>query len=317
MGPLPYSIRWTAKLICRDLKGLAASCTSKAHRILSSTSGASDRTVSNEREDTFACAPSHRNEVENEPLIDAEGLRDGTSPCTASSPSSGTESNSPSTLPINVSEAGREACVILYCLLSQKLKDLYASRERDLSLVERWTFRGACLLHTATQYCASNLTYGILNPGSSSLNETALLLEILRRYISFSKGQWLTWLEEFSTSETLEPSTSRVSQTPMMPFTKTDATSRRHDSVYDTLSMERLSNPTSALLWYTIFLGATDRTKMIQAAEYLLGHVWPEKDASALLEIVGDPAKQLPEDYYIELRKELGPLLYPGHNAPC
>lgn len=104
---------------------------------------------------------------------------------------------------------------------------------------------------------------------------------------------------------------------PTMPFTKSHEVSTRHDSVYDITSVQRPGTPTPASFWYTIFVGATDRAKTVETAEYLLGHVWPGKDASAILEVVGNPAKRLREDEHTELRETLGILLYPGHNAIC
>lgn len=263
-------------------------------------------------QDTPACAPPHRNEVSIEPLIDTEAILDATTLFTVPLSTSGTVSHSNSTLPTEVSQTSQEGPVTLYSLLSQKLKDLCASRGRDLPHIERWIFRGAWLtLHMAIQHCASNPTHDVLNPGSSRSNETALLLEVLRKCNPCLSFQPLTLVEEYSTSTPVKPSASRVSQMPTMPFTKSDATFRRHDSVHDTISMKHPPNPTSALLWYNIFVGATDRMKTVQAAEHLLEHIPPEKNASAILEIVGNPAKRLSEDDNTGLRKRLGLLLYP------
>ena len=309
-------MRWTSKLICRDLKRLAAKCTNRFRSLLSNTTDAPDHIVRTGNEDTPYATPPHT-EVGIDPPIDAVALPDTSHLRAVSSSSSSTSSDSDSTLPTEVSRASLKGPVKLYSFLSQKLKDLYASRERDLPHMERWVFRGAWLiLHMATQYCASNPAHDVLNSGSSCSNVTALLLEVIRRFLSFSTYQLLTSLGEYSTSNLVEPSTSRVSQMPTMPFTQSKA-SRRHDSVYDTISMKHLRNPTSALLWYTVFLGATDRTKTIQTAEYLLEHVWPENDANAMLEIVGNPAKQLLEDNNTELRKRLGSLLCPEYYALC
>lgn len=100
-----------------------------------------------------------------------------------------------------------------------------------------------------------------------------------------------------------------------MPFAKSDAISKRHDSVFDTALMNYVSNRTRVLYWYTIFVGATDRKYTVQAAEYLLGHVWPEIDANATLETVGNPAKILAENENNELWERLSSLLLPEHNA--
>lgn len=315
MLPTPYDMRWTSRLICRDLKGLAARCTNRVRNLLSNTSGTLN-TLRIEHKDTIMCALPQFNEDDFKPSVDAEAITDTTTPCTVPLSLSGTVADSNSTLPTEISQASPECPVTLYRLLSQKLECLYSSRERDLPHIERWVFRGAWLiLHMATQYCASNPTHDVLNPGASRSNETALLLEILRKYFSFSECQLLTWVKEYSTSNPVKRNTSQVSQMRTVPFTESDATSRRHDSVYDTISKRCLSNPTSALFWYTIFIGASDRMKTVQAAQHLLEHVWPERDASAMLELVGNPAKRLQEDDNTELRKKLGHLLCPEYSA--
>ena len=107
--------------------------------------------------------------------------------------------------------------------------------------------------------------------------------------------------------------TTKISQVPKLPYTNNNDDSTRRDSGYDSPP----SPPSPAFLWYTVLAGATDHTKTICAAEYLLGHAWPEKDAAVILEVVGNPAKRLSEEESTELRNKLGHLLYPEYDALC
>lgn len=50
--------------------------------------------------------------------------------------------------------------------------------------------------------------------------------------------------------------------------------------------------PSLSFLWYLVFAGATDQTKTVQAPECVPGHIWSEKDAIAILEVVGNSAKK-------------------------
>ncbi|KAF1345643.1 hypothetical protein EJ07DRAFT_145239, partial [Lizonia empirigonia] len=169
----------------------------------------------------------------------------------------------------------------LYSLLTTRLKALYTSRDHDMPLEKRWEFRGAwLLLDMATQCCLSNPSFEILRGGNSVLNESALLLEVLRE-----------------------------------PYSRCHDDPSRRDSGLSYTSMH--SHPSPALLWYIILAGATDMTKTICAAECLLGHVWPEQDAAAILEVVGNPAKRLPGEESTELRVKLGHLLYPEYDVLC
>lgn len=320
MVPTPYDMRWTSRLIYRDLKGIAASCTKKVRSLLSSTPSASKPAVKIHNPHTLPCAPIQQHEVENEnePPVDAGVIHKASTPGMAPSPLSETVSPNNSTLLTEVSQTSLGVPITLYSILSKNLRYLYASRERDQPLVERWTFRGAwLLLHMATQYCTSNPSHDILTPGSSSVNETTLLLELLRMYTSLFERCLLTPFEEHSVPGPIDSPTAQVSQIPALPYTKSKEGSRRHDSGYHSIEIERLLTPDPPVFWYTIFSGATDQTKTVEAAEYLLGYVWPEKSASAILETVGDPAKRLSEDDEIELREKFGALLFPEHNALC
>lgn len=211
-----------------------------------------------------------------------------------------------------------EASSTLYGLLSNKLKELYTSRKRDLSLQERWIFRGAWLvLNLATQFCASNSSHAVFKGSSSSISEAALLLEVVPKSISDVEQQVLIPFEEQNASKPVDLPASRVSQMPRVPYTKRNDDSKRHDSVFSTVPIHPPLPSSMALLWYTIRVGATDRQKTLLAAECLLGHVWPEKDATAFLKVVGDPAERLGEVEDTEPQRRLGHMLYPEHIALC
>ena len=80
--------------------------------------------------------------------------------------------------------------------------------------------------------------------------------------------------------------------------------------------MKPFSPHPPSLLWYTVFIGTTDQTK-IKQAECLLDHIWPEKDATTVLKLVGNPAQHLAGVEATELRSKLGHMLYPEYDALC
>lgn len=329
MVPAPYSVRWTSKLIRRDLKAIAANYTSKVRGIFSRS--------------TDAAVAIPRDDFEDASLLDTERVHDvasvssptrcasveftsmsisSTDAALASSASSFSSTTADSDA--NACTEETDACLndptTLYSLLSTKLKDLYASRERDLPLSERWLFRGAWLiLHMATQQCASNPSHNISKPGSSFVNETALLLEVLRKSTSIWYGTSLISLAEYSFSKPPEIPVSHVSQMSTMPCTKRKNKSSRQDSIFSTVSSTVSDQPPPsvplALLWYTIFAGASDQLMTVYAAERLINHAWAGKDATAILEVVGNPAKRLPEEDDSELRRRFGYVLHPHHNS--
>lgn len=100
-------MRWTSKLVCRDLKGLAARCTNRVRIILSSTSGVPDQAV-HKVTDTQSCALILQSEVYNESPIDMEDFYDLRFPCTLPSFSPSTTADSNSTLTNEVSQKSLE-----------------------------------------------------------------------------------------------------------------------------------------------------------------------------------------------------------------
>lgn len=107
-----------------------------------------------------------------------------------------------------------------------------------------------------------------------------------------------------------------VSQMSPVPNVERDGDSTRHDSVFSTPSSQNTSfSAPPNLLWNVIHAGALDHTKTVFAAEYLLGLIWTEVDATAMLEVIGDPAKRLSEVDETELRKRLCRMLYPERSV--
>jgi hypothetical protein len=158
-------MRWTSKLIRRDIIGLAAEYTGRLKDLLRSPAGMS--------------APTVHILIDIETMVKSENLRDITSTSSELSLNSFAADDCVSTAPTEV--MGQEVPSTLYGLLSIKLKKLYASRVRDTPLEERWRFRGSwLLLDMATQYCASNPIYDIHRDGQPVPSEAALLLEVLR-----------------------------------------------------------------------------------------------------------------------------------------
>lgn len=303
MVPSPYGVRWTSRLIYRDLRGIATEFANKARSLFLRTADAA-----------VAVSQDH---VEYEPPIDTES-RHAVAPLSSEHSTTFTTADSYAIAATDATERSLEESITLYDLLNTKLKELYASRERDLPLNERWIFRGAWLiLNMATQCCASNPSYDILNAGSSSTDESALLLAVLRESPSDHIWLLLTSSKEHSMSIQIELPTSRVSQMPAMPYTKCNDDYNRHDSVFSTLSITKPSPTSPAHLWYIILSGASDRMKTVQAAEFLLNHAWPEKDADAVLKIVGNPAERLSDSDETELRRALGRILYPRLQCAC
>lgn len=257
MVPTPYDMRFTAKLIRRDIKNIAAKCTKKARKLFSrgnatnasvalsdyqlfqnrlhmlddsytstdnaltsqdywsavsfivgecdtdtqpqgsdqvqDTSDASRDDASSNQEYSSAvsfiiddCDPATQPQVPGQAQdISNVSRNDASSDQDYSSAVSFTiDDSNPVTSP-EVSSQTQEACNTLYYLLTTRLKSSYALRGRDLPLSQRWAFRGAwLLLHLATQFCASNPSYDICRDGTTNQDETALLLEVLRKYAS-------------------------------------------------------------------------------------------------------------------------------------
>ena len=323
MVPTPYNVRWTAKLIRRDLKGIAAKCTSKVRGLFKRTPvDASDLSFdvnqanadpATDSESIFYSARVSQ--------ADTDAVTDGESVFydafeTLDRPSligPGTNGNH-TIVPTEGRDDISEAFVTQYQFLTATLKDLFASRERDLPCKERWLFRGSwLLLNLAIQYCASNPIFEIWKDSPSEVENAASLEPLPRKYAQASDCSQLIYFEDHTLSPPTASRPSRISQMPAMIHTQRGNVHNRHDSIFSTISARPSSPISQEELWYIVEAGALDRAKTALAAECLLSHVWNEKDALAMLDVMGDPAKQLSEEDETELRTRLSQALFPGH----
>jgi hypothetical protein len=302
MVPTPYNVRWTAKLIRRDLKGIAAKCTSKVRGLFKRTPV-----------DTSDLS-SHVTQADTDAVTDGESVfYDAFETLDRSSLIGPDTDGNDSIVPTEGRDNISEVFVIQYQFLTAIHKDLFASLKRDLLCKERWLFRGSwLLLHQAIQYCASNPIYEIWKDSTSEVEDAAALEPVPRKYAQALNCSQLIYFEEHTLPLSTNCRPSRVSQMPAMVYAQRGNVHNRHDSIFSTFSTRPASPISQEELWYVIQAGASDRTKTALAAEYLLNHVWNEKDALAMLDVMGDPAKKLSGEDETELRKRLGQALFPG-----
>ncbi|KAF3002416.1 hypothetical protein E8E13_003313 [Curvularia kusanoi] len=293
MVPKPYNIRWTAKLIRRDLKAIAAKCISKIQHMMSHTT--TTATATSDLPSSTSMLDDVSEGLHGSSII-AHSIDDNDST---------TRSESAGMVAAGVTDTGAvdaEAIDLtavsstFYAFLTASLKDLYASRDRDLPLPQRWVFRGAwLLLHLATQYCSSNPSYDICKGRHSKVAEVTVPHEGLHN-------------EMLPSIKTGPP---RVSQMPTMIYAQRKEDHRRHDSLFGSFCRQTPPPDSSKHLWYTICAGALEHTKTVLAAESLLSQIGVEKDASAMLEVIGNPGKRLSDEDGEELQRRLGQMLYP------
>jgi hypothetical protein len=323
MVPTPYNVRWTAKLIRRDLKGIATRCTSKVRGLfkrtpvdtsdLSSFVNQADEDPITDSESVFYSARFTQS--------DTDAVTDGESvfydafetidrPSLVGPDAEGNDSIIPTQGRDDISEV----FVNQYEVLTATHKDLFASRERDLPCKERWRFRGSwLLLHQAIQFCASNPIFEIWKDSPSEVEVAAALEPIPRKFAQTLKRSQLIYSEDHTLSSPTTSRPSRISRMPAMVYAQRGNVHNRHDSIFSTISARPASPISQAELWYIVEAGVLDRAKTALAAECLLSHVWNEKDALAMLDVMGDPAKHLSEEEETELRKRLGHALFLGH----
>ncbi|KAH7394360.1 hypothetical protein BKA66DRAFT_567310 [Pyrenochaeta sp. MPI-SDFR-AT-0127] len=196
----------------------------------------------------------------------------------------------------------------LYKLLESKLKESYASRDRNMSHEDRWRFRGSwLLLHMAIQACPSNDCYNIFRDKNDVPDESQLLLELL----------------QLSHTHSSSAHTNTISKMPTEPYAKHMKDNGRYDSAISAVSLgptpqqpkmqATVSSPVH--IWHAILEAATDASKNVSVAEDILGTVWPEKDAAELIYQVGHPSKQLREDESAELREKFRMALFPEYKT--
>lgn len=276
-APVPYDLRWTAKLLRRDVRTLKKKAITKLKASFPPTSSkpsATFRSTTN----SVKVKPIIPQCVQSTPLVPQNEVRNSRAPHAASSD-------------IFVKHAET-----LYELLEGHLKTTWASRDRDVCHKNHWLFRGAWLvLWMALQACPSNTSYDIFEDPKA--DETALLLDLAR----------ITAAKTFST-------THRISKMPAAPFEGSNV-HFRYDSVWDSdvSGAFNASKPTYSQLWHSILDGATDVTKTASAAKELLSCVWEGVNVDEILDAIGDPAKQFERDD--DLRSEIRDLLIPSYAA--
>ncbi|KAJ4366304.1 hypothetical protein N0V83_007940 [Neocucurbitaria cava] len=272
-SPLGYDVKWTSKLIRRDVKNLKTKYLSKLKNKFTKAAKAS--------------APPHAPEEVDTVVVEPESLQRVAKPSTEAQ----------SQVDFTTS----------YELLETKLKELYASRDRDMPGEERWKYRGSwLLLHMAIQACPSNDSYNVFREGAAAPEDSSMLLELLR--FSTVVTSWGLY-------------GAKVSQMPTPPYSKRDSDHARYDSAYSAISFghlrsNRIARSTTVLppvqVWYAILEAAADRRVITSVAEDVLAYIWPEKNAADILDQIGHPAKQFRED--AELRHKFRELLFPEYD---
>jgi hypothetical protein len=196
---LSYDIRWTMKLLRRDLRDLRIKyMTSTKHKC-----GPVE----------IARSPSayQQDQVENKPQVPEDVQYSGVlSECVSEG---SVYSKAPQGSPETSSEKRPST---LYELMERRIRATYASRDRNMSHEDRWKFRGSwLLLYKAIQACPSNGSGNGFQYGAKETNDYIMLLDMLSQ--STKKGR---------------SSTSKVSKMPATPYTRHDNDHDRYDSMF-------------------------------------------------------------------------------------
>ncbi|KAF1835282.1 hypothetical protein BDW02DRAFT_597412 [Decorospora gaudefroyi] len=283
---LPYDIPWTAKLLRRDIRHLQTKYTTKLKFKLK--------------------APRTASHSDNDPKTEGSGgLQLGGA--SLSSPSERTACSTPPSSP-DTAHDGMETPTTLYALLERNLKATYAARDHNVSHRDRWRFRGSwLLLNMAIQACPSNDSYIIFRDGGAPPNEGKTLLEMLGQSTSGIRKQ-------------------KVSKMPAELFSKVDGDrdERRNDSMFSdndagpavAASSTKAAHPPPpppAHIWLAILDATSDAIKMLSVAEEMLGYVWPEWEATDVIERIGNPQKCFSDADADQLRGRFRTLLFPEY----
>lgn len=191
MVPTPYNVRWTAKLIRRDIKIIAARYTSKVRDLFKRTSvDTSDLNyhVTQADIDTVTAGESvlynsRVTQADTDQATDRESVFYKASeslnrPSPDGPDTDGNDLITPTEGPASTSKVFTTP----YQFLTASHKELFASRERGLLCKERWLFRGSwLLLHQAIQYHDSNPIYEIWKDSASEVEDAAALEPFLRK----------------------------------------------------------------------------------------------------------------------------------------
>lgn len=274
---LPYDIRWTAKLIRRDVRDLRRKYTTRLKHTFKPDEipeGASLHQAK-ETERTMEVPEGvqhidHSSEHVSEDSIYSKALQ-------------------------GVPEISSEKCPsTLYELSEGRLRGTYASRDRNASHEDRWRFRGSwLLLYKVIQACPSNDSYDVLQNGARDANEKRMLLRML----------------QLSTGRT-QSFTHKVSKMPAAPYSRHNSDHDRYDSM---LSNATTLTPTSstAQIWLSILEATNDARKIAPMAEELLQYIWPENKNVDIIEQIGAPRRKFSDADDAELRVKLRELLCP------
>jgi hypothetical protein len=274
---LSYDIRWTMKLLRRDLRDLRIKyMTSTKHKC-----GPVE----------IARSPSayQQDQVENKPQVPEDVQYSGVlSECVSEG---SVYSKAPQGSPETSSEKRPST---LYELMERRLRATYASRDRNMSHEDRWKFRGSwLLLYKAIQACPSNGSGNGFQYGAKETNDYIMLLDVLSQ--STKKGR---------------SSTSKVSKMPATPYTRHDNDHDRYDSMFSDGHIPP-PTPSPSRIWLSILEATDDAKKITPMAEKLIEYVWPEKSAVDIIQQVGDPHKKFSDADDAQLRVEFRRLLCP------
>ncbi|KAG9383011.1 hypothetical protein A1F94_006932 [Pyrenophora tritici-repentis] len=280
--PPQCTVPWTMTLLRRDIRNLRTKSTAKLKNTFAFSRTATDASM--------------HPEVESDSTTAIPGGRQDCSEVTETA-SEGSVSTKPVQDSHSVAEVGaKKGGNALYELLQNKLKASYASRVLKASHEARWSFRGSwLLLYMATQACPSNDSYNIFRGDQGPPDESQMLLDLLQQSI-----------------EPTQSTTAKVSMMPADPYTEDNNIHTRYDSMFSDAGK---SIPSPVQIWLTILQAANDSTKIEGLAEELLGYVYPGKNATDILDQIGNPSRKLNDDDDALLRARLQMLLYPGYEA--
>lgn len=126
-----------------------------------------------------------------------------------------------------------------------------------------------------------------------------------------------------SAAKTAEKTATRLSKMPSELYANPGKDHNRYDSAFTQASRvpsstlqypsELLKMDTATQMWYAILEASTDSTKTVQTAKDLISHVWPEEDATDIIDQIGNPQKRFGKDD--ELRLRLRKALFPEYEA--
>ena len=274
---LPYDVRWTAKLLRRDVRNLRARYTTRSKQ-----QGRPDDLATSSSAHQQACTKN------------VSQLPQGIQCSKPSSQHAGQDSvysKPPQDSPRTSHISSEERPGTLYGLLENRLRATYASRDRDMSHEDRWRFRGSWLvLHRAIQGCRPDKSDDASSVSTDKASENTMLLNMLNQ-------------------STRSP-TPKVSKMPAAPYSRHGSDNDRYDSVFSDCPAPTVT-PSPTQLWLSILEATDDTQKIAPMAEQLLGYIPQEKKAFDIIEQVGNPHKKFSDADDAQLRLQFRELLCP------